>query len=510
MNQSEAYAILGLGEAATEREVRRAYRALLFKLEDEGRSDPAYPEHRRKLDEALEVCLANASEAAPAVPEAAPKDTGTPGQRVAVRLAIGLFGIAALVAGYQWLRNATVDPTGDSKVDTAGMIAAIEHVSEGTRIVTFGPDGKKVAAPGVSQGYEEHDLNWRPDGNRLLWVSNRDGDVQIYRWAPGTDSVEKRSTDSRGKSAIWFHKDSPEGQPLALVTLGGRTYEYDQRTGTMRQVLPPSLQRSQSTQEGEGSVSQMEAAYRQIGDSFIESKAATGHPLIWSRMHRELDEVFVASPLSSELNKGAPAPILAGRKLDFDVAPNGTAIIAVRDYQFLDPAQAPPEFLVDGRPVPPIRNGLFILDPSMTAPPAVMAFGKDRALFTGPPSKDARPQTERPSGTFSFGYPRVSPDGSAVAFVLGREAPEGRLIGEALVVFPLSEAGGLPRQLAIGEISSPNWSPDGKTLVFSVQEPGKSRVIFTVPSDASGPPKRFSQEGDYTSPVFSPQLRGSG
>ena len=97
------------------------------------------------------------------------------------------------------------------------------------------------------------------------------------------------------------------------------------------------------------------------------------------------------------------------------------------------------------------------------------------------------------------GYPRVSPDGSQLVFVSNRARDDG---GFDLYLQALP--GGEPERLTnfpAGSVSGPQWSPDGRFIVFFGNARGNND-IYIVPT-AGGEPRAFTNSpGDERWPVW--------
>src|SRR5687768_18530704 len=85
-------------------------------------------------------------------------------QRAIKRLAIGLFIIAGLILGFQFLRGKALDPYGGGSKDSSGMVAAIMRTKDGARAVVIQPGGDVMLSPNHRPGANDRDLVWRPDG----------------------------------------------------------------------------------------------------------------------------------------------------------------------------------------------------------------------------------------------------------------------------------------------------------------------------------------------------------
>ncbi|HSH82207.1 MAG TPA: hypothetical protein VLA19_27080, partial [Herpetosiphonaceae bacterium] len=96
-------------------------------------------------------------------------------------------------------------------------------------------------------------------------------------------------------------------------------------------------------------------------------------------------------------------------------------------------------------------------------------------------------------------YPRISPDGTQVVFASNRDRTD-----DGLEIYVQSLDGGLPRRLTSFETGSalgPQWSPDGRMIVFWSDAEG-NQDIYTLRL-ADGEIKRFGDSpGDERWPVW--------
>lgn len=277
-------------------------------------------------------------------------------KKIVVRTVVGLFLIALLYAGYAWFKEWTKDPDLGS-TDTTGMVAAVEYTEGGSQIVLFDQDGKKTVVPGAKPDGNDLEPIWRPDGQRLFFVSDREGTSHtIFRWNVATGAVEQRFSGSRSASSPHF---GPVGWPgladSALVTIGGAVFDFNQTEQRTRQILPPV-----EFESGGEEATQMEALYQRIGTSFKSAKWGPDRKVMYAVMRREDDEVLIVNYMEQVGTQGfGPVPVVAGQSIQFDVAPDGTAIVAVQGFEFIDLTTVPPELMVEGRAIPPWRNGLL-------------------------------------------------------------------------------------------------------------------------------------------------------
>lgn len=415
-------------------------------------------------------------------------------RRLAVRFVVGLFIIAAALFAYQFLRQASVDIDLPPTADTVGYLAALMQRPDGSQVVLIKPDGKIIPSPGYVAGATDRKPVWRPDGNRLFFTSDRrDKTFNVYRWNPASNNVHQRSVGTRAKSDPLFGPPGfADANKDALVIAGGFVLNFNPRDGSTRQLLPPVA--GTQTQGSEGGVaSQFESAYQQLGQAFRAAMWGKDRRFLIAIMQRETgDEVLIVQDMQERPNlEGGvrlppPIPVLAANRIDFDVAADGKVVVAQLGYRFVSPDRVPPEFIKNGRPVAPYRNGVVFFDPAAPedAVSPIVLTRDDRVGFAGV---------------------RVSPKGGEFLLVAGVPQSIG-LEPRELAVLPLERgAGSRGRELVTGSIYEPSWDPSGKRIVFVMRKSGEKRSVYSVKSDGSDLKNLTGNLGDFSSPAFSPQ-----
>jgi len=143
------------------------------------------------------------------------------------------------------------------RADTKAIPVYFETRSRGFSELNLAPDGEKVAfvARGKifvdyadketdkeqRQGYSfaltelvgsrEHSVVWTPDSRSLLYISDRHGEDEIYRYDFATRSEIRLTNDFASK---WSPKCSPDGQWLAFIRNLETIYLLDLKTNALR------------------------------------------------------------------------------------------------------------------------------------------------------------------------------------------------------------------------------------------------------------------------------------
>jgi len=417
-------------------------------------------------------------------------------QRLVVRTLILLFALAALFFAYQWTREKRGDYDDLVKANTVDMIAAIEYKDNGQQAVVFKADGTKVANTGYVDGSIDRDLAWTPDGQRLYFVSDREGaepgsDVKafnIFRWNPDANSAAARRTaGSRGRSNPSF-PDEPSEDGTALITSGGNVLIFDPKDGSTRQLLPPvgrEISRG-SDDEGAGGASSFDTIYGQLGSSFRVAKWAKNKRYIAAIMRRDEGEILIVQDTepNDKGNVPPPVPIAAGDRVEISVSPtDGTLYYSVMGFQWPDVRMVPAEFRVNNRVTVPFKHAIGIFD--FNAPVGPVVASEDDEV--------------------AFGPPIVSPDGAELLVTVGSYA-DGSIQPRQLALMPARAGGGAaPAILLEAEVYEASWHPSGQRVVYIKREGGK-RSIYTIEKDGSGE-RSISSDGEYASPIFSPQSK---
>jgi Tol biopolymer transport system component/serine/threonine protein kinase/tetratricopeptide (TPR) repeat protein len=100
-------------------------------------------------------------------------------------------------------------------------------------------------------------------------------------------------------------------------------------------------------------------------------------------------------------------------------------------------------------------------------------------------------------------YPRVSPDGSQIAFSSNRD-------GKAEIYVMNADGSGGPRRLTFNQVedTAPSWSPDGRKILFDrVTAPGEESDVYVMDADGSNQLNLTNAPGYDTRGAWSPDGR---
>lgn len=428
-------------------------------------------------------------------------------RKMQMRMAILLFVFAALYTGRQIVVHFLQDPD-TGTVQSTNWISATEETDNGSVAVIIKPDGTVVQAPDYKSGEQDQQIAWQPDGNRLYFSSNREGENQsfhIYRWNPAHNLVQRRSTGSRSQSNPVFPFDNVKpGEQEMLTISGGLVVTLDPRTGTTHQMLP-LVGRDPTTvaqSEGGGVGSQFGPEYDNLGNSFRIAMWAANKDFIAGVLEKESGgETLIyqnMNPSAPDNSKGAggdaeqkaaedlkPHPMASGDHIDFCVDPsNGEVVFATQNWQWPDGMPIPPQYMKGNKAERPYVHMVGFYNPATQKGGLIVASNSDKIAFS---------------------QPQVSPDGSKLLLVVGTYK-DGGVLSEGLLVAPLSEGGGTSgTSIFRGPAYNPHWSPDGNQVVFIEQNPGGKNDVCTIGADGSGFKDLTNGTANFGDPSFSPQ-----
>lgn len=414
-------------------------------------------------------------------------------KRSGIRVVIWLFSLAGVFLAYQWFRNFIIDPDLGS-FNSVDHIVAIELKKGGSHVVLFDPAGKKTEVPGYTPSTSERDVAWSTDGNRVFFVSDRDGGAfQAYRWNPGNGKVEPRTTGTRSKGGIQFQESgTPEEKRTALITSGGFVFNLNPKDGSIRQILPPTTGDAMMGEE-QGVQGQFDGIYKKLGSSFREAMYGPDRSWIVATLRRDDGEVLIYQDLYSG---DAPRVLVAGQKVDFDVSNDGKVAATVEGFTLLydNPADLPKEFVKDGKLVLPFRHALFIYD--LSTKPKLKEEVSQFGIFQSP--DDAAVMVE----------PKFNYAGDLLLVQTGMIDDAGIFRCAGLSTIP-PVPGGMSKinPLQLGDITDYDWSPDDSRVVFTVRTKGGNRDIWTIDSNGTNAKNLTNGSGSFAQPRFSPQKK---
>ena len=404
------------------------------------------------------------------------------------RSIIWVVVLAAIGYGFYWLLGHDRDP--DPLLPgfhSVGDIAVIEVKDSGSQAEIIKPDGGIMESPDYTAGSTDHNIVWRPDGNRIFFESDRyNQEPHVFRWNPDRQIVERRTLDKRAKGPLDF--DAPglsKPSPTALMTAGGTVVEINPNTGDTKQLLPPSKRDAAAPTSSEGGQqSQIEAQYQQLGNAFVRALWGNNKQLIGAVMRRDNGgQSFILQDMTSTLVK--PKLIALGDHIGLSVMKNGAFVFTVLGYQLPDWDQdVMNKYMKNGKVVPPYKNLIG----------AVGLDGNIQAIGEVP--------NEGPNSRTSFGDPAVSPDNNWIALsVSNNDKPVG------IAVVPLA-AGGWPHAalLAKGDFSKISWSPNSDSIVAIMTRKDGGHDVVTI--GKQGDLRNLTNgKGDYLEAVYSPQTQ---
>lgn len=413
-------------------------------------------------------------------------------RRMVIRFSILALVLAGIIFGFMKFREVSQDIDLPANNETEGFIAAIQIKETGTQVVVIKPDGSILESPGWRDEVNDGEPSWRPDGNRLFFVSNREDNAQnVFRWNIDGNAINRRTVDSRSKSApIWPAANGDEPSRSGLVVTGKLVLEFNATEGSMRQILPP-IQRELTSSDPERGGPEVGSIYRKLQDnaSFKTAMLSPDRRFIYAIMRQESDELLIVQDLFEDK---APIPIAMAQQLEIDVHPtSGAVVYCALDFRLVDPASAPAEFIQDDGSIKlPFRHVLAYYDP------------------TKPPEEAQKLIITSLENDSAFRWPKCSPDGELIALQAGQFGGPGRFDSKGILRVPIKEAAGNEvRKIYEGPAMEHAWTPESRGLVFVQTVSATDRAIFRMNLDGTGLQNLTEGKGRFAFPSVSPKTK---
>lgn len=414
-------------------------------------------------------------------------------RKMLVRFTIGLFVIAAAFAGFTVIRNLLSDPDFGT-AETKDWIAAVKDTPDGSQLVAILPDGSVKTAPDYESGKTDQSPTWTPDGQRILFSSDRGAagsTFHIWRWNPAANTVRVRTLGSRSQNTIVFPAGDT-GLPTIdpLIVSSGMAVQLELKSGHTTQLIPAVGKdpTAASSDDASGFGSQFGPEFEQIGTSIRKAQVVMGGKYIVAIANRDDGQTLMiqqTNPTTPE--EAAPHAILAGQHIDFDTSADGTKLVySIQKFHLVDRDHPPKEFVKNGRLVLPYQHVIGVLDLTDLQDPA-----------------KSGPIAISDGDNASFGKVAISPDGSRIVFESGRYSDGVQSMG--LFICPMSIGGSkTTTPIVQGKAYSPSWSPDGSKICFIESSASGSNDVWVVGSDGSNPKNLTNGSGNFSDPEYSP------
>lgn len=401
-------------------------------------------------------------------------------------------------AAISWYFKNRNDIANFGTADTVGMVAAVEYLDDGQRVVAFDAKGTKIEPGGSNKpGIVERDPAWQPDGQRLFYVSNRSGTrgSQIFRWTPTANSEpSERSLGSLGKTDPTFSAEQvPDQNAYLLMVSGGFVLEFDPKDNKSRQLLPPVAGEvptsSADTEEGGGQEGQFSALYHDLGESFRTAEWCAQKQAVVAVMRRDHGEVLIVQQLPKPGEKPQrPMVLVNAEHIDFDVSPKDGTIAFSAENIILPPDQEKAAAdALKKNPHARVRHTL-----------GFFKVGDHVHIIA-----------QSPDDQLAFGAVAISPVGDRVLTVVGAYDHDSTSVtSKELVAFPLSEGSGAAGSVIVrGQATDPSWGPGASQIAYIKKTESGKRAIFVINADGTNDHNISGDKNDYAQPRFSPQTK---
>lgn len=377
-------------------------------------------------------------------------------------------------------------------VNTQNYIAALKETNSGERVVAITPEGT-IKEPVAGEEISDKEIVWKPDGRRILFVSNRaaNGSFQIFEWIPDRDNKPYQLTlGTASRQNPWF---LPDGSAFTYASQGAVLItNYDRLRS--RRLMPPSAEPDEpETEEGQVRAAGDEHEHDVItqawssiaqaleGDAFTHGFVDSSRKFFAGIYTTARGTVFVTQFLDPQNQDEARARAWFGGntiQASFD-AEKAISVVSIVEFYWPIRQAIPEQFInPDGTAKRAFVNAVFIVD-AKTNNPVPLFLSQD--------------------GQQALTSPALSPDGSEVAFVV-REKSGDSYESVSLAIAPVKEGGASEAKfIAQGKIESPAWSPDGEQLTFI-----RDGDVWTIRRDGSAEKNLTQGKGRFRTPKFSP------
>jgi TolB protein len=346
----------------------------------------------------------------------------------------------------------------------------------------------------LSQGSLDYNPAWSPDGQWIVFTSERDGSADLYRMRADGSGVERLTDDAAYDDQAAF---SPDGKEIVFVTT--------RADGTANLwILDVATKQARALTSGRGG--DFRPAWSPDGQ-WIAFSSDRGNPIDFAKgrwEHLHFVDIYLVRPDGTGLRR-------IGRHGDFCGSPKWT-----RDSASLIAYCMPAEDTWTFRVA--LRRGGLTMEGETTFVRIDIATGQAEPLGVGPGIKIY--PSVLPSGEIAFVRPEAG--GQGIFYASGKPGPKGDLSGPAWspdakrVVYTrdTSPPPGPPRKLwsrnSNYELFStailPAYDRSGERYVATAISPNRRDTILMLGA-GDGPPKRLLESKDelIIAPQWSPK-----
>ncbi len=218
----------------------------------------------------------------------------------------------------------------------------------------------------------------------------------------------------------------------------------------------------------------------------------SGHKLLVTSIRTGDTEIFLADPVTGDLLNVSRSPESEDRYPCW--SPDGAQIAFISDRQHTTNL-----YVMDANGEHVHR---ILTNPAVCYMPSWQISPDGQRIVFGMHGDKPEMASIRPDGSSLINLgeghdPTLSPDGQRICYT--GEVPEG-----GVSVFTMKWDGSEKRRLVAGAsrpgATFPNWSPDGKFIVYSWPV-GQALELFVIPADASSNPRQVTHTGAICTPA---------